>query len=720
MARVAAVIAATALAAAVDVASTSTWAQGRDKAPELGVIVMSDAQVLDDVARERGLDADAVTGALRFIMSLEPDLLVVSAGANLPKTSTTVGESRLSSVVQRLQDTIIWTGDLRRSAAGKAPIRLGPVTLSDAKGGRPEALSEIALLVKRNIRGDSPSPRAVAVRIGCLAASGSQAEGLVREFQSALAAAVDKALLMSAVAGAGGTGADGACEAPGSPRADGEAVVVGSLSEAEGKIDIQPSLSWRAQVAPLTVPLPRFQGSSADYLAQRREYYGSIARAISAYTGGECPLSAVVLGHERMSSSAEARVDTGSAIIKDGSCPFVALSLLQRGPDQPDAGLLYELGLAYQAIGNLPLAARSFESAIAKNADWPEAHRALASTLFEQQRFAEAMVQFETALRLKKLPDIHAKYAQAAFLTGDQAKAEEQIELAAIDPTEGQNSEVQLLAARLSVDLARSNRDHALDTYFPRAMQHVAYGLKNFPDNRAFVRAGKDLAAVAAVLGASADYTTVADEALTLVLENVRDDAEASLLRGRVRVQAALRTNERNLKSGIDDLQDASDRVSRSPEQAASNVELRVVDLDLAEALFLDAKFKNAGETARQFLSRNSSDEDGTSSYQPVARLLISAAEIMAGRPGPSQKMSVQLDDYIKPNQPWPALKLAIPTATGGMSIPVAIWSFTDFDHYVCTRVPSPLREDIRALSSRIQDALAPPAGQDKPTINPC
>src|SRR5262245_34992040 len=89
----AAAIPAALLLCPADAVLAQTSGQSRERPPDIDVVVMSDAQVLDEAAKDRGLDAQTVTGALKFILSLDPDLRVVSAGANLPDTRTSAGEA---------------------------------------------------------------------------------------------------------------------------------------------------------------------------------------------------------------------------------------------------------------------------------------------------------------------------------------------------------------------------------------------------------------------------------------------------------------------------------------------------------------------------------------------------------------------------------------------------------------------------------------------------
>jgi hypothetical protein len=225
-------------------------------------IVLSDTQVTDEDIRKGGIDPAAATGALKFLLALEPDLDVTLVGPTLPQTEISAGEARLSSSIRRVNDSIIWTGDLRRSQ--KASVGLGPVVLADGQSSRPEAFSEILVLIKRSIASDRATGRGTAVYISCPTVRGTLQPELSSEFRVMLEAAIKKEPLLSHV-----PNETGDCTTDKTARFESSAVVLVTIdNEAASLLDIQPSLGWHFY----KVPLPRFKGTSELYLSGRREF----------------------------------------------------------------------------------------------------------------------------------------------------------------------------------------------------------------------------------------------------------------------------------------------------------------------------------------------------------------------------------------------------------------------------------------------------------------
>jgi tetratricopeptide (TPR) repeat protein len=689
--------------------STASKAQGGDENLRPSVVVLLPIAVDESIAA-RGLDSDTVTAAVRFVLTMEPDLQIVTAD----KAPSMIAEAQLSGAVQNLQDRWIWTGDLRLPNK-PAPSKLGPVTLYNGKTGRPEALREIAILVNRSVRQEATSPRSIAIHIACLNTTHARASEVAQDFRLVLETILKSEPLLSVVADSG----ECKTKAQVNIAADSyNASVGGSVTYAKGVMDIQPALSWRfrdASTAALVVPLPRFRGSNSDYASQRRAYIDSVARAISANTAGSCPWNHLIRGHDAMARSSASRAQIGAEMLKAGTCPFVALALLQRVRDPLDAEVLYALGQAYRATGATEFALQSFQKAVVAKPEWAEARRELASTLFDLRRYTQALEEFETAAK-NNLPDIHARYAQAAYLIGKRDKAEEQVELAIEGDKQGSNPAIRHLAAQLATEKARREKADP-KPYLDRALSHVEYGLNHTSDKRAFVRAAKDLAVVSMSLG-NEGSNRIAQQALDLVLKSFPDDAEAYLIRGRLFIQG----KQRDL--AIADFDEAS-RISR-PSLNAAAPELRVIDVELSEAHFLANNWQAARNIAKQFLSRReNSEDDGTKSYEPVAQLLIAAANIMEPEIKPQDYGGIQVQphqpvDTIKPDQPWPALTLTIPTGVETQTIPVAVWGFQNFDAHACS-LSAEERDQIRNLSRTLQEALlVPPGGTEKPLIAPC
>ena len=281
---------------------------------------------------------------------------------------------------------------------------------------------------------------------------------------------------------------------------------------------------------------------------------------------------------------------------------YLALALFQRSRSgDTDFEAAYQIGKTYQLLSEHELAEQHFRDALRfAPADWSaraDAEGDLGTTLFEQHKFEEAETKFRESLRRKDSVDIRTRSISTAYILGKNEDV--QRELGQLLKQPHPDPKIYLLAAR--VNLQSGN--------FPQTLVIIRQAVDDVPSESRglFLDLARDLAT-----GAISSYPPnpqTAKDALDLILNykgaaaapgsvpNNLSDAVAFLIRGRAKLEIA----ENNAFTGVDDaakdMEQAKMFTDGQPPDKRSH-ELALVDLELAEAQFLDGKYSAAADLA--------------------------------------------------------------------------------------------------------------------------
>ncbi len=225
----------------------------------------------------------------------------------------------------------------------------------------------------------------------------------------------------------------------------------------------------------------------------------------------------------------------------------------------------------------------------------------------------------------------------------------------------------------------------------------------------------KQARALAVAVGGSANADIqIARRALDLALQREPDDVDALILRGRVRLQIAGTANYEGTAAAADDFARA---VTQALAQKKDNPELRVVQIELAEARFMAGQHAAAAKAALDFLEVAPDTISGIDSYRPVAHLIKAASDQLRGVRGVQDRLRGDIAGFTS----WPELFVEVPGGKGKASrIRVAQWSFNVFDDFVCRKTEGAQRAALIDLSAMVQTKVMvddPKAGR---TVRDC
>jgi hypothetical protein len=133
--------------------------------------------------------------------------------------------------------------------------------------------------------------------------------------------------------------------------------------------------------------------------------------------------------------------------------------------------------------------------------------------------------------------------------------------------------------------------------------------------------------------------------------------------------------------------------------QRRADPQLKVIELELAEALFMAGDNRNAGLVAQGFRP-DSDPAAATDSYRPVAELIAMASDYL-GKPTTGRRFpNVSLADEKLP-YPELVLQTVLPSGTSARYV-LARWDFSSFDRYACTLTGQD-RDVVLSLSKHLQ-----------------
>lgn len=671
-------------------------------ADELPVqLLMGETKVSD---RESGLsrvDPSTFTSTLRFIFGTDPSLQIV----DLSKISAGTPSSgyRLDSTLQSFRENVVWAGELRKvgDGASNQPISLGPVVLADEGGLKPNALTQIVALVKRQLSKEGVSLTKPVSIYACLQPDSSAlakqvADDFRRSFASTLIAPNLIAVQPSPP-----------CMESSGPLSGNTARITGKVSQRAGMLTIDPFLQWNDY----WLPLPTFSGRSETGLKFGPAYSQMLSRAtVAAFR--EYPLDVLA----SFKTGRSKWLDDERPLLGLDDYPYLKVAALQRRK-KDDARKAYEIGRVFESAKEPEFAKDAFNKAIRLNSDWKDPYRELGTVLFELQQYDAAEDALKNAMARAKDtvdPETLEKYAQVAFLLGKPDAARDALEKLFSSSTGSFQS--RLLAVRISL----------LDGKLDEAVGHVAAATK-LPDSDPTVISQAARAITTKIMDSSPgnDQLKTATAALDLVPES-SGGLWLPALKGRVQLLQGLLID-------INRDPDARNRASEKFTNAinyyrkvaaapSKDPEFEVIELDLSEALFLAANYalndeqkktdlRSSAEAARAMLKKADPRGLGFSSYHPVALLLIAGGDYLQNPASdPRPEFSRQLREL--PDVPdRPHLSVNVSAAKQSIAIRITQWSFGSFDTTVC-KLDNPERQILTDLSELTKNKVNSPTNK--------
>jgi Tfp pilus assembly protein PilF len=637
------------------------------------LVVIEEPLVLDGRLADKGISPQSFAETLKFVISAAPGVTATTESGNPRSAQKTL---RLSSKIDRLQESTIWTGEAREPMWGS--VVLGPVIILDEKGLRFGALSEISALVRAQFTRSLNAGNSVSLSLDCLKST-SQPEpplrqDIIDQFRARLAR----------VPGLRGQRLSDPCSDAVQDMDQSVFRIEGSIEANEQLVSIEPQISWQA----LRIPLAQYRGTPLTFQNDRDEYLNMLAQSVAAIIN-EYPQEIVAIASEFRNSEPAVLADRGLKFL-GGNTPYLALPFLQRAAiDNP--GLYYELGVTFKNVSAPRQSETAFRLSIASNSQHGPAHRELGTILFGQRKYEEAARELELAGNTSGVAE---KYAPLLYLLGRRGAARDTADAAL---ARGERSiDLQLLLARLDIR-ERKAKD---------AIERLAANLQEVPDERVV----KLLKEVAATTLQQRDYAS-AESALSILIDKA-PDPEVYMFRGRVAVAKSADNDFSDTGTAIEFFTKAlREKKSRNPE----NPELDLVVLDLAEALFLDGQYPQSIARANSFLTAQSAAEQDnsepdnritTNRYIPVAALLTTASQYLI-KPTPVENALRSVDRWLPKSAKKPELIVWVPGAADGLTpITIARWSFETFERYVCKQLNGKRRDDIVQITSHVQGKI--------------
>lgn len=675
-------------------------------------LLLGETRAIDKGVGSTKVEPPAFTSALRFILGTDPALQVgelsdASAG-------TALDAYQLTSTLQTLRDSVLWAGELRRGGqdAGTKPfppILVGPVVLADEKGLKASALVEIAALIKRHLSQQLTATSKSVSIYSCLRPDQSNAAKQIAEefrifFAKTLSAdaravsAVDLIPLQPPPP----------CDVTAGPLPENAARVVGTVTQRDQSLSIEPLLEWKDYA----IPLPIFTDDANTVQKLGPAYGRMLSRATVAAFRQYPPRIAEFLENQNKTNWQE----DSRSLFSFREFPYLLAAALQRrnSVSPVRAENEFELGLAFAIAKEPEFAASAFEKALQLKPGWVDAYRELGGVLLELQRYDEAEAALKKALDQGNDPVLLEKYAQVVFFLGKRDLAGEVLD--DVFKTTGGTFQARLLAARIALD------QNKLDT----ALRHIGTA-SNLPgaDQVVITRFARDIANAALDNTLENQQLESAAAALNMIPET-KDDVQLFALKGSVQLRQALRSDgktpagrefaSKNISGALEYYRKVLAADSADPDYEA-------IELDISEGLYFAASYEvdparkvaflsESAKTARSFLKKDDPRGLGLVSYRPVAQLLITTAEYLQA-PGkdPRPEFEHQLSETAAASD-GPHLSVTVPTGKDTKTnIKVGQWSFEAFDWSACKILPSPESEVVHTLSDQTQKKFNPKRG---------
>jgi tetratricopeptide (TPR) repeat protein len=666
-----------ALCAGLSALSPLALAQSRNPAetPVPRLVVIEEPLVLDGRLADKGISPQSFAETLKFVISTAPGVTATIESGSPPSGQRTL---RLSSKIDKFQESTIWTGEAREPTWGSAI--LGPVVILDEKGLRFGALSEISALVRAQFTRSLNTGNSASLSLDCLKSTSQQESPLRQEIIYQLRSRLERVpglrwqRLVSDL-----------CSDTAQDMDQSVFRIEGSIEANEQLVSIEPQISWQA----LRIPLARYRGTPITFQNDRDEYLNMLAQSAAAIIN-EYPQEIVAIASEVRNSEPAVLADQGLKFL-GGNTPYLALPFLQRAAtDNP--GLYYELGMTFKNVSAPRQSETAFRLSIASNSQHGLAHRELGAILFGQRKYDEAAREFELAGNTSGVAE---KYAPLLYLLGRRDAARE---VAASALARGEGSiDLQLLLARLDIRERKAND----------AIERLAASLQEVQDDRIV----KLLKEAAATTLQQRDYVS-AESALSVLREKA-PDPEVYLLSGRVAVAKSADNEFSDTNKAVDFFgRTLREKKNKNPE----NPELDLVVLDLAEALFFDGQYATSAARANSFLTAQSAAEQDnsdldnritTNRYVPVAALLVAASQHLT-KPMPIENAMRFMDRWLGKSSKKPELIVWVPVpGTDGLTpITIARWSFETFERYTCTQLGGRRRDEILRLTNYVEGKI--------------
>jgi tetratricopeptide (TPR) repeat protein len=692
---------------------------------ETARVLLGETRVLDGGVDTGRVDPKTFTSTLKFILGSDPTLQV--ADLRDGPAGTPVDAYRLTSSLQSLRESVLWTGQMRRpdSVPGQQtppdPIQLGPVTLADDKGLRAGALIEIVGLIKRQVTQGTAAPRRPVSIYACLRPDDSQlAREAAEDFRQYFAAQIKIVDLIPV--------SSPPCSEAIGPLPENTARVTGSIMQQDGQIVVEPVLEWKDSVVPL--PLLRLDAKAGTDAGP--SYITMLSRAtIAAFQKYPPPVL------ELLSASATDSWQQNRARLS--AYPYLIAAILQRHDvsaesAEPRALRFYQIGVAFAEARELESAKASFEVSRQLRKDWIDPVRELGTLLFEFQRYDEAKAVLEEALALdnnREDAKLQEKYAHAAYLLGnkDDARRELKALLAKFGSTAPASA--WLLSARLAIDdgnlqlaASQAKRAHAAAPGDRAVIERLAREITV----AVIEKDAKTRADPRRISPTSPQEFQPARDVLDLLEPRSDDSPKLLALKGVVPLLQGLAANGKDPVARAEASRNVAAAVGYYRQAAAADSggdpEHELIQLDLAEALLVGAglapdgtakstAIEDSAKEARAFLEKGDPRGLGLASFHPVAQFLITVGDYLLGR---SADPWSDLQSRIKDGAEAPSLFAIIPTGkdSAGKStstrVLIAQWSFGPFRDFACDQLAEPQRGAIVDLLDRLMAKITMPA----------
>jgi tetratricopeptide (TPR) repeat protein len=684
-------------------ANCSAHAQQPARTPTL---VLGTVQVVDQETRSKSINETSFESLIRALFSSDPAIRVATAETAGPAYFV------LDSVLQTIQSSVTWTGRLRevgeplgyKDYSFVAEQLLGPVSLVDLNGFRTLGLNEIAQLVRRGMINDTPQVQTPArYAIGCFKAGDDFGARAAAELRSDLRRVMQSRLKVQSVQlfVCPENSRYGAKRDPATAVIQGGLTIVKDQRAAglEARSDIKLTLEWQGSL----LPLPEFRRGRLYDLRERQNYLELVAGSIDEALNNT--------SRDDLKRIAAAFAEPGNArnlseeLIKQERLPRLALALLQSAKPNLTGSDAYLAGRAQQMTKDPRAAEASFRLAIETEGQPADVFRFLGKALIDQGKFSEAVDELSKAYALNPFSEeVVADYVQMLYLRGQKEEAAKVANQAVLSG--GANSKVVELAAWIEIEKEQGKGREKAKYDTAVSLIRQGFARANAGD-KALVGLTKRF--VSNAQAKDTEYPALAvEQVLDLAIANAPDDAELFKLRGRHRFY--LPYGAEQFRSSAADFRNAIAMLQRNGRN------ISFMDLELAEALFLNRNYEEAVKVAEEFVARVEKTEDnpvtaytGIKTFPPVAHLIVASANFLLHRlPEPD----VYLDGLLLNYSEWPAIKSRLPIGEKGSIVELTReeWSFGTFVGFACYELQGDEKLTVKQLVDKVQKRLRPTA----------
>jgi tetratricopeptide (TPR) repeat protein len=392
-------------------------------------------------------------------------------------------------------------------------------------------------------------------------------------------------------------------------------------------------------------------------------------------------------------------------LIKQERLPRLALALLQSAKPNLTGSDAYLAGRAQQMTKDPRAAEASFRLAIETEGQPADVFRFLGKALIDQGKFSEAVDELSKAYALNPFSEeVVADYVQMLYLRGQKEEAAKVANQAVLSG--GANSKVVELAAWIEIEKEQGKGREKAKYDTAVSLIRQGFARANAGD-KALVGLTKRF--VSNAQAKDTEYPALAvEQVLDLAIANAPDDAELFKLRGRHRFY--LPYGAEQFRSSAADFRNAIAMLQRNGRN------ISFMDLELAEALFLNRNYEEAVKVAEEFVARVEKTEDnpvtaytGIKTFPPVAHLIVASANFLLHRlPEPD----VYLDGLLLNYSEWPAIKSRLPIGEKGSIVELTReeWSFGTFVGFACYELQGDEKLTVKQLVDKVQKRLRPTA----------